>query len=222
MKLKEILIRKFVVDRFTKLYYHSRPRIWNNTFWFGVPIGKCPPDLWTYQEIIFETRPDIIIECGTGTGGSALFLAQHCDLMHHGRVITIDIKDIPNRPVHERISYITGSSIAEQTLRQIQEMISNTDTVLVILDSDHSKDHVLKELNLYCDLITPGNYIIVEDTIIGGHPVKPHRKPGPMEAVKEFLKTHKNFEIDKSREKFYLTFNRNGYLKKFDRNITER
>jgi cephalosporin hydroxylase len=73
---------------------------------------------------------------------------------------------------------------------------------------------VLQELNSYSELVTLGSYIIVEDTIIGGHPVKPHRKPGPMEAVKEFIKTNENFVIDKSREKFYLTFNRNGYLKK--------
>lgn len=214
MKLKDILFRKFVVNSFTKLYYHSRPRIWNNTFWFGVPIGKCPPDLWTYQEIMFETRPDVIIECGTGTGGSALYLAQHCDLMGNGRIITIDIAEQPNRPDHERITYITGSSIAPQTLQRIKELISSTDKVLVILDSDHSKNHVLQELNNYSELVTLGSYIIVEDTIIGGHPVKPHRKPGPMEAVKEFIKTNENFIIDKSREKFYLTFNRNGYLKK--------
>ena len=214
MKLKDILFRKFVVNSFTKLYYHSRPRIWNNTFWFGVPIGKCPPDLWTYQEIMFETRPDVIIECGTGTGGSALYLAQHCDLMGNGRIITIDIAEQPNRPDHERITYITGSSIAPQTLQRIKELISSTDKVLVILDSDHSKNHVLQELNSYSELVALGSYIIVEDTIIGGHPVKPHRKPGPMEAVKEFIKTNENFIIDKSREKFYLTFNRNGYLKK--------
>lgn len=214
MKLKDILFRKFIVNSFTKLYYHSRPRIWNNTFWFGVPIGKCPTDLWIYQEIMFETRPDVIIECGTGTGGSALYLAQHCDLMGNGRIITIDIAEQPNRPDHERITYITGSSIAPQTLQRIKELISSTDKVLVILDSDHSKNHVLQELNSYSELVTLGSYIIVEDTIIGGHPVKPHRKPGPMEAVKEFIKTNENFIIDKSREKFYLTFNRNGYLKK--------
>lgn len=214
MKLKDILFRKFIVNSFTKLYYHSRPRIWNNTFWFGVPIGKCPPDLWIYQEIMFETKPDVIIECGTGTGGSALYLAQHCDLMGNGRIITIDIAEQPNRPDHERIMYITGSSIAPQTLQRIKELISSTDKVLVILDSDHSKNHVLQELNSYSELVTLGSYIIVEDTIIGGHPVKPHRKPGPMEAVKEFIKTNENFIIDKSREKFYLTFNRNGYLKK--------
>jgi len=84
--------------------------------------------------------------------------------------------------------YITGSSTAEQTLRRIREIITSTDKVLVILDSDHSKNHVLKELNSYSGLITLGSYIIVEDTIIGGHPVKPHRKPGPMEAVREFFK----------------------------------
>ncbi len=214
MKLKDILFRKFVVNSFTKLYYHSRPRIWNNTLWFGVPIGKCPTDLWTYQEIMFETRPDVIIECGTGTGGGALYLAQHCDLMGNGRIITIDITEQPNTPDHKRITYITGSSIATQTLQRIKELISSTDKVLVILDSDHSKNHVLQELNSYSELVTLGSYIIVEDTIIGGHPVKPHRKPGPMEAVKEFIKTNENFIIDKSREKFYLTFNRNGYLKK--------
>ncbi|UCC98538.1 MAG: class I SAM-dependent methyltransferase [Phycisphaerales bacterium] len=214
MKVRDVLIRRFVVDRFIKLYYHSRPRIWNNTFWFGVPIGKCPPDLWTYQEIIFETKPDVIIECGTGSGGSALFLAQHCDLMHNDRIITIDIIDQPNRPVHERITYITGSSTAERTLGLVAESIGDKDRVLVILDSDHSKHHVLEELNHYGQFVTLGSYVVVEDTIIGGHPVKPHRKPGPMEAVKEFVKGNESFIIDKSREKFYLTFNRNGYLKR--------
>lgn len=207
-------MRRLVVNSFIKLYYHSKPKIWNNTFWFGVPTGKCPPDLWTYQEIIFKTKPDVIIECGTGSGGSALFLAHQCDLMRRGRVVSIDIKDHPNRPVHERITYIADSSISEQTFTQIKEKIKSTDQVLVILDSDHSKDHVLQELNHYSDLVTKGSYLIVEDTIIGGHPVKRHRKPGPMEAVKEFLQSNHDFIIDKSREKFYLTFNRNGYLKK--------
>ncbi len=214
MKLIDMLWRRFVVDSFIKLYYHSKPRIWNNTFWSGVPIGKCPSDLWVYQEIIFETKPDVIIECGTGSGGSALFLAQHCDLVHSGRVITIDIIEQPNRPTHERITYITGSSTADDTLRRIRELIGSSDKVLVILDSDHSKNHVLQELNHYKGLVTVGSYIIVEDTIIGGHPVKRHRRPGPMEAIMEFLQTNQDFMIDKSREKFYLTFNRNGYLKK--------
>jgi len=161
-----------------------------------------------------ETKPDVIIECGTGTGGSALFLANLCDLNNNGRVITIDIIGEIKRPVHERITYITGSSISKQTLNQIQELINSTDKVLVILDSDHSKDHVFRELSCYRDMVTTGSYIIVEDTIIGGHPVKPDRMPGPMEAVKEFLTTNDNFIIDKSREKFFLTFNRSGYLKK--------
>lgn len=214
MKLKDILFRKLIVNSFIKLYYHSRPKIWNNTFWFGIPVGKCPPDLWNYQEIIFDVKPDVIIESGTGLGGSTLFLAQHCELMNNGKIISIDINDQSNKPKHERITYITGSSIAEEILQQVKQLISNTDKVLVILDSDHSRQHVLQELNNYSKLVTVGSYIIVEDTIIGGHPVKPHRKPGPMEAVNEFIKTNNNFIIDKSREKFYLTFNPNGYLKK--------
>jgi cephalosporin hydroxylase len=214
MRLRDTVFRKLIIDSFTKLYYHARPRIWNNTFWFGIRVGKCPSDMWTYQEILFDVKPDVIIECGTGTGGSALFLAHHCDLIGKGRIISIDIADQADKRQHERIARIQGSSVADETLREIRRSLKDTDRVLVILDSDHTKQHVLHELNCYCGLVSVGSYIVVEDTIIGGHPVKPRRWPGPMEAIDEFLKTHSEFVIDKSREKFLLTFNRNGYLKR--------
>lgn len=171
-------------------------------------------DLWIYQEIIFEVKPNIIIECGTAKGGSALFLVFVCDLVDNGRVITIDIEDRRERPRHSRIKYLLGSSVLEEIVGQVRKLISDKDKVMVILDSDHHKEHVLNELRIYSKLVTKGSYIIVEDTNINGHPVAHDFGPGPMEAVEEFLKENTNFVIDKSREKFYLTFNPRGYLKK--------
>ena len=206
--------RQIITTQFHKAYYNSRPKIWNNTYWLGVSVGKCPFDLWIYQEIINDIRPDVIIESGTGLGGSTLFFASCCDLVDNGRIISIDIDDQSSKPRHERITYLRGSSVSEEIINRVQQSLSDKDKVLVDLDSDHSKQHVLKELNTYCRYVTVGSYIIVEDTIVGGHPVKAGHYPGPMEAVKEFIRTNPSFTIDKSKEKFLLTFNPNGYLKK--------
>ncbi|MBW2086112.1 MAG: class I SAM-dependent methyltransferase, partial [Deltaproteobacteria bacterium] len=197
-----------------RLYYDAGKlrKTWVDTFWLGVPILKCPLDLWIYQEIIFEKRPDVIIESGTASGGSALFLASMCDLVNNGKVITIDIEDRKDRPQHERIVYLLGSSISKEIVSQVKGLISDKDKVMVILDSDHHKEHVLNEIRIYHKLLTKGNYLIVEDTNINNHPVYPEFGPGPMEAVEEFLKENREFVADKNREKFYLTFNPKGYL----------
>jgi cephalosporin hydroxylase len=207
---------KAVVDEFHKLYYsaHELGKTWADTKWLGIHAQKCPLDLWIYQEIIFGIRPDVIIECGTFDGGSALFLASMCDLVGNGSVITIDIRERKGRPRHKRITYLHGSSTSEGILRQVRSMVRDGDRVLVILDSDHSKRHVLDELRLYNELVTRGSYIIVEDTCVNNHPILPDFGPGPMEAVEEFLEENDDFIIDKDKEKFYLTFNPNGYLKK--------
>ncbi len=170
--------------------------------------------MWNYQEIIFEVQPDVIIETGAGSGGGTLFFASLCELMNKGRVISIELGDISEKPRHKRITYLSGSSTSAEVMQQLRKLINHNDKVLVNLDSEHTKKHVLQELSLYSQLVAPGSYIIVEDTNIAGHPVKPEHYPGPMEAVQEFLKDNPNFIIDKSREKFYLTFNPNGYLKR--------
>ena len=207
-------LRKNSIYHFHKLFYNSFFKGNLKTFWFGVPAMKNPLDLWIYQEIIFETRPDIIIECGTFRGGSALFFASLCDLLGNGKVLTIDIEDHEGRPQHNRIIYLHGSSTSNEIVGKVNSLIKKNDKVLVCLDSDHHKQHVLNELNLYSKFVSKGSYIFVEDTNINGHPVYREYGEGPMEAVKDFLINNSEFVVDQSREKYLITFNPNGYLKK--------
>ncbi|MDY7007611.1 MAG: CmcI family methyltransferase [Cyanobacteriota bacterium] len=208
-----------IVQKYKKLYFDSYlfGKTWSETFWMGYPTFKCPLDLWIYQEIIFTLKPDIVIESGTNYGGSTLYLAQMCDLVSNGKVISIDIADHyggGNRPKHERITYLLGSSTSNEIINQIRQLIPTDSTVLVILDSDHHKHHVLDELRLYHEFVTPGSYMIVEDSGYNGNPVKQNFGPGPWEAIEDFLKENSDFKIDREREKFYMTFNPGGYLLK--------
>lgn len=201
-----------ITEQFHELYYESR--VWCNTFWLGVETQKCPLDLWIYQEILFELRPRFIVETGTAAGGSALFLASVCDLLNRGEIITVDIEDRPRRPAHARIKYLCGSSIAEEIVGTVKKVVKDAGPVMVILDSDHHKEHVLQELRIYGAVVTEGSYLIVEDTNVNGHPVSQLHGPGPMEAVETFLKESGKFVPDREREKFLMTFNPNGYLRK--------
>jgi cephalosporin hydroxylase len=208
-------LAKIVVALFHRLYYYDglrRNGTWSDTRWLGVPTQKNPLDLWVYQEILFETRPEIVVETGTASGGSALYLASLCDLLGTGRVISVDIDVVEGRPEHERITYLTGSSTSEEIVAKVREQAAGAASVMVVLDSDHRKGHVLDELRLYSALVTVGGYLVVEDTNINGHPVYRKFGPGPMEAVDEFLRGTSDFVIDTKREKFHMTFNPGGYL----------
>ncbi len=202
-----------ITRQFHQLYYGMEKRTWGETYWMGVRVLKCPLDLWIYQEILHKVKPDLIIECGTASGGSAYYFASLMDLLGKGRIVTIDIHDFP-RPQHERITYMLGSSVDPEMFQRVTAMINPGDTVMVVLDSDHSKGHVLKEMNLYGPVVSVGSYMTVEDSNQNGHPVSPYSGPGPMEAIEEFLPANRNFVVDEGCEKFYLTFNPKGYLKK--------
>jgi cephalosporin hydroxylase len=207
--------RKWVTGQFHKIFYRYDDQVaWRQATWLGAPALKCPFDLWVYQEIIFELRPDWIIESGTYQGGSALFLAGICDQIGHGQVLTIDVKIYDGRPQHARLTYLHGSSTAPETLSAVQSRIGPGDAVMVILDSEHGQPHVLQEMRAYSSMVSVGSYLVVEDTNLNGHPVWPDFGPGPMEAVRSFLKENQAFVSDLSREKFYLTFNPCGYLKR--------
>jgi cephalosporin hydroxylase len=205
-----------IVAEFHRRYYERRTETWGETYWLGHRVLKCPLDLWIYQEILHELRPELIVETGTYRGGSALFLASICDLLGRGEVVTIDSKRQRGRPRNRRITYLHGSSTAPEITRQVERRAKGKRPILVILDSGHGKAHVLDELRTYAPLVTPGSYLIVEDTNLNGHPVEPGHGPGPAEAVAAFLAENAAFHRDPSREKLLLTFNPDGYLQKVD------
>jgi cephalosporin hydroxylase len=190
---------------------YGKSGVWMGTFWLGHHVYKAPTDLWMYQEILHFERPGLIVETGTFSGGSALFLASMCDLIGEGRIITIDVDPQPDLPAHPRIKYMKGSSIAPEILAEVREEAAGEERVMVILDSDHSKDHVLAELREYAPLVSEGCHLIVEDTtaqLLPGH------GPGPDEAIAEFLEDNDSFVVDAMCEKFMLTFNPGGYLRR--------
>jgi cephalosporin hydroxylase len=191
--------RDDIADGFHRRYYETGETggTWKDTTFLGVTTWKVPLDLWVYQELLWELRPGLIVETGTAHGGSALYLATLCETIGTGEVVSVDIGHWPDRLV-----------------AQVAERAEGAGTVLVVLDSDHSRDHVLAELRAYAPLVTPGSYLVVEDTNINGHPVYEAFGPGPMEAVQDFLKERDDFEVDRSREKFLFSFNPGGWLRK--------
>lgn len=208
-----------LVDDFHRLYYGTEDQGGQRTYqvsWLGYPMFKCPLDLWVYQEILSAQKPELIIETGTFCGGSALYLATLCDLLGTGRVITIDIDahSTAERPRHPRIEYLVGSSVDPAIVAYVRNCARETPNLLVILDSDHRREHVAEELRAYSPLVPPGGYLIVEDTNVGGHPAYPEFGPGPWEAVQEFLAGSSDFEIDRTCERFLLTMNPGGYLRR--------
>lgn len=205
-----------IVDAFHKLYYDQRVEGRQTVLlsWFGHRILKCPFDIWTYQEIIFETKPELIVECGTRYGGGALYLASLFDLRGGpGQVMTIDITAMKHRPVHPRIQYVAGSTLDDGVVAQVRAAAAGKRT-MVILDSDHSAAQVAAELKIYPEFVSQGCYLIVDDANLGGHPVLPEHGPGPTEALDEWYPTQSDFVIDPSRERFMLSLNPRGFLKR--------
>ena len=155
----------------------------------------------------------VVHNCGTWFGGSALFFADMCELNGHGQVLSIDIGAQPNLPDHDRITYLRGDSKDPATLARANDWAGGK-TGMVILDSDHSKAHVLAELDAYADFVGLGHYLIVEDSNVNGHPVRADFGPGPWEAVMEWLPKAEWFAVDSGIEPF-VTFAPQGYLRRF-------
>jgi cephalosporin hydroxylase len=199
-------------------FMYRSGNVWATTKWMERPLLKWPCDLWIYQEIISETKPDLIIETGTNQGGSALYYANLFDLLGNGRVISVDIAHPPEGlPTHPRIEFIKGSSTSPEIVATIKSRIRSNEKVMVILDSDHSEKHVSAELKVYSSLVTRGCYLVVEDTNVNGHPVGRSHGPGPMEAVVNFLKSNPGFVADKTKERYKVTLNPNGWLRQIAR-----
>lgn len=221
------------------------PHKWAYNFsWFGRPAIQFPNDAWKLQELIWEIKPDLIIETGIAHGGSLIFSASMlalldlCEATESGKMIDpkvsnrkvlgvdIDIRAhnrtaIEAHPLASRIQMIQGSSIAPEVIEQVREVAKSHNRVLVCLDSNHTHDHVLAELEAYASLVSKGSYCVVFDTIIEDMPADmfPDRPWGPgnnpKTAVREFLLQHPGFEIDKLiQNKLLITVAPDGFLKR--------
>lgn len=228
------------LDRMGKLPFHLQQlskdwmtKTWKHQYtynfdWLGLPIIQCPQDIVALQELIWATKPDIIVETGVARGGSLVLSASILHLLNgKGKVIGVDIdirphnrKAIETHPLAFRIELLQGSSIDDKIINQVKKHISPTDKVMVILDSNHTHEHVLRELELYSPLVSKDCYLVVMDTVVEDLPDDffPDRPWGagnnPKTAVHEFLRKTNRFEIDDLiHKKLLLTYAPDGYLK---------
>lgn len=206
---------QLIVDQFHKLYFEKlEQKSGLQISWLGHHTGKVPADLWRYQEIIFEYKPDFIVECGTYWGGSAIYMASIMDLINHGRIFSLDKYPKNPLPTHPRVTYFKGDSSSQESFDKISKKIPDNSKVLVILDSDHHAEHVYKEMKLFDKIIPSGGMMIVEDTFLGGNPSHFEYGQGPIPAIEKFLKENSNYSIEKKNERFLFTLNRDGFLRK--------
>ncbi len=199
-----------------------------NFTWMGRPIIQYPQDMIAMQEIIWDIKPDLIIETGIAHGGSLIFYASLLELIGNGEVLGIDIdirehnrREIESHPMFKRITMIQGSAIDEKIIEEIKPYAEGKKTVMVLLDSNHTHSHVLRELELYNQFVTPGSYLVVFDTIVEDLPGDLYTdRPwsvgdNPKTAVVEFLKTNDQFVINKEIDKkLLISVAPGGYLKR--------
>lgn len=207
-----------VSREFTKVFHDLKAQTFSTTTWLGVQLVKTPNDIVVMQQIINETKPDLIIETGVYLGGSALLFANLMDLLGiDGKVIAVDVDLAAVRPkVHEhpKIELLEGSSTDPEIVARIRAAAERSERVMVDLDADHRAHHVLEELRIYSPLVTPGCYLIVEDGFLGGRPVRPDAVPGPSEALDAWFGEEPPFEPDRWHERYLLTQNPRGYLRR--------
>jgi cephalosporin hydroxylase len=202
------------VEDYLRHYYDTG--IWQRVRYRGLPTLKFVSDLWNYQEIIEERNVQWVVETGSRFGGSALFFADTLMVRgSKGKVLSIDI-GFSNRLVvdHDHIEFLYGDSAAPDMVDMVKRMLGpDPGCVFYILDSDHAEEHVLRELDGYVPLMKSGDYLIVEDSCVNGHPLLPEHGPGPWEAIEKWLAANPGIlQHDAEREKkFAVTFAPNGY-----------
>jgi len=197
-----------------KLYDHENI-VFKKCHWMGIQIFKNPFDMWIYQEIIHRVQPDVIIEIGSANGGSTLYFANLLDCIKKGIVISIDVNRTDYEAKHKRIVEITGNSSSPEIIEKVSELCRDKN-VLVNQDSDHNRNQVLQDLLNYSPLVSLNSYFIVEDGLVDifEEPIKAGIKEGPLAAIEEFLKINHDFIVNKECERYILTQNPSGYLKR--------
>jgi cephalosporin hydroxylase len=174
--------------------------------WMGCKVVKLPEDLILYQQVLYKHRPDVLVEVGTRYGGSALFFSNMFDLLGHGQVITVDIKDFPKRPQHPRIKYLLGGSLSPYVLDDIRKDISGK-SCMVSLDGEHAPEYVIDEMECYSRFVTPNQYMVVEDIY-----QKDATNPGHTADI--FLRGHPEFKKTDITKQFLMHVTRDGWLLK--------
>lgn len=200
-----------------------------NFTWLGMPIIQFPQDMIALQELIWKVKPDVIIETGIARGGSVIFYSSLQKLIgNNGIVIGVDVDirehnrvEIENHPFFDSIHLIEGDSTSESVLKEVKDIVGNRKSIMVILDSNHTHDHVYKELQIYSPLVSEGSYLVVLDTIVEDMPDhyftdRPWKRGNsPKSAVRQFLQNNQQFVVDKSIEdKILITVAPEGYLKR--------
>jgi len=197
--------------------------------WLGIPIIQLPEDILMVQELVWKNRPDVIVESGVAHGGALILYASLLELLGRGRVIGVDIEirkynrlAIESHPASKRISLVEGSSTDPATLDDVKSRIRPGERVMVMLDSNHTRDHVRAELELYAPLVGPGGYVVVFDGVMRQVADAPNAKPGwdtdnPLTAVADFLAAHPDFEVDHAYERLAVSYCPSGFLRRVDK-----
>jgi cephalosporin hydroxylase len=196
---------------FTEAVWKNLP--WRHTSWLGEPIQTPPTDLLAYQEILSRVRPDWVVEVGSADQGRAVFLASVCELIGHGQVLTLRSPDAPDPSPHPRLRTCTTPALDPGMQRQVHELVG-TGNAVVVLGACTDRAATAAQFEAYADLVGVGSYVVVTDTVVNGRPVWPSFGPGPFEAVKQILNLHGEFTADPAMEKYALTFNPGGFLRR--------
>jgi cephalosporin hydroxylase len=200
------------------MIYHQERIVFEKVRWMGVPILKNPLDCWIYQEILWEVRPEVLIEIGSFARGSTLYFCHLFDLIGQGMVISIDVNRSQFQVQHPRLLEITGDCGDPVVTGQVAALCAGK-RVIVVQDSDHTKDTVLRDLRLYAPFVSLESYFIVEDGVVDVFDPRASallgwERPGPLPAIWEFLQEDARFVIDESRERYLITYNPRGFLKR--------
>ena len=187
---------------------------WKHTAWLGRTIEAAPGDLLAYQELLTDVRPDWIVDVGTRTGSRAWFLATVCDLLGHGRVVTVGERLPADRPEHPRIEWVTTKPHLAEGFDAVRAITGTEPRAMVILGERARHRRTVAAFNGYHGLVPVGSYVVVENTVVNGNPVWTGFGPGPNEAVAEILAGHPDFTADRSRERGLVSLNRGGYLRR--------
>jgi cephalosporin hydroxylase len=191
-----------------------RSMAWNEETWLGRPVTSAPTDLFAYQRLITTVRPDWVIETGTGNGGRTLFLASVCELVGHGQVVAIGAGLSEDLPQHPRITYVDAEPAAPATVERVQGIVGPSPHALVLIGGSAHRNVTQAEFEAYVPFVPVGSYVVVTDTAVNGNPVWAGFGPGPFEAVKLILARHGEFATDYEAERYSLTFDPGGFLKR--------